>query len=126
MVKKYTSIGAIMAMLSVALGAFGAHLLEDHLTLDALAVYETAVQYQMFHAVGILIIASLYERLPSQQLALWAARLLLAGILVFSGSLYVLAMSGYKILGAVTPIGGVLFIGGWICLVLATRTKSNI
>jgi uncharacterized membrane protein YgdD (TMEM256/DUF423 family) len=123
--KRYIQIGAITAMLSVALGAFGAHLLEDRLTADALDIYDTAVQYQMFHAVGILIIALLLDRLPSQKLAIWAARLLLTGIVVFSGSLYVLAISGIKVLGAITPIGGVLFIAGWICLALAARPVNK-
>ena len=122
---KYTKIGALTAMLSVVLGAFGAHLLEDRLTSDAMDVYETAVQYHMFHAVGILLIALLMERLPSQKLAIWAARLLLVGIVLFSGSLYALALSGVKVLGAITPIGGVAFIAGWICMALAARTGNK-
>lgn len=122
---KYIQIGAFTAMLSVALGAFGAHLLEDRLTVDALETYHTAVQYQMFHSVGILIIALLLDRLPSQKLAIWAAKLLLTGIVIFSGSLYVLSLSGIKMLGAITPIGGVLFIAGWICLALAARSVEK-
>jgi len=118
---KYAKIGALAAMLSVALGAFGAHLLKDRLTEDALDVYQTGVQYQMFHAVGILLIALLIDRLPSQKLTVWAARLLTIGIVLFSGSLYALALSGVKVLGAITPLGGVAFIAGWICLALAAR-----
>jgi len=118
---KYTKIGALAAMLSVVLGAFGAHLLEDRLTADALDVYDTGVQYHMFHSVGILLIALLIDRLPSPKLAIWAARLHLIGIILFSGSLYVLAFSGVKILGAITPLGGVAFIAGWICIALAAR-----
>ncbi|MFC4600490.1 DUF423 domain-containing protein [Cohnella hongkongensis] len=118
---KYTKVGALAAMLSVALGAFGAHMLEDRLTADALDVYDTAVQYQMFHSVGILLVALLIDRLPSPRLAIWAGRLLVVGIVIFSGSLYALALSGVKMLGAITPIGGVAFIAGWICLALAAR-----
>jgi uncharacterized membrane protein YgdD (TMEM256/DUF423 family) len=118
---KYTKIGAFAAMLSVVFGAFGAHMLEDSLTADALDVYETAVQYHMFHSIGILLIALLMDRLPSQKLAVWAARLLLIGIVLFSGSLYALALSDEKILGAITPLGGVAFIAGWICMALAAR-----
>jgi uncharacterized membrane protein YgdD (TMEM256/DUF423 family) len=119
---KYTKIGAFTAMLAVILGAFGAHLLKDRLSVDTLDVYNTGVQYQMYHAIGILIIAVLIERLPSQKLAIWAARLLLIGIVLFSGSLYALALSGVKVMGAITPLGGIAFIAGWICLALAARS----
>jgi uncharacterized membrane protein YgdD (TMEM256/DUF423 family) len=119
---KYTKIGAFTAMLAVLLGAFGAHLLKDRLSVDTLDVYNTGVQYQMYHAIGILIIAVLIERLPSQKLAIWAARLLLIGIVLFSGSLYALALSGVKVMGAITPLGGIAFIAGWICLALAARS----
>jgi uncharacterized membrane protein YgdD (TMEM256/DUF423 family) len=121
---KYIKIGALTAMLSVVLGAFGAHLLENQLTADALDVYETGVQYHMFHAIGILLIALLIDRLPSRKLAIWAARLLLIGIVLFSGSLYALSLSGVKILGAITPLGGVAFIAGWIILALAARPAN--
>lgn len=122
---KYTRIGALNAMLSVVIGAFGAHLLEDRLSADALDVYDTAVQYHMFHAIGILLIALLLDRVPSQKFAIWAARLLVIGIILFSGSLYALALSGYDILGAITPLGGVAFIAGWICVVLSTRSSGK-
>jgi uncharacterized membrane protein YgdD (TMEM256/DUF423 family) len=122
---KYTKIGALAAMLSVVLGAFGAHLLEQRLTEDAMNVYQTAVHYHMYHAAGILLVAILMDRLPSRKAALWAARLLLIGIVLFSGSLYALALTGVKILGAVTPLGGVAFIAGWICLAWAARNVSK-
>ena len=123
---KYVKIGAFAAMLSVVFGAFGAHLLKDRLTPDDLAIYQTGVQYQMFHAIGILLIALLIDRLPSQKLASWAARLLIIGILLFSGSLYVLALSGIKVLGAITPLGGVAFIAGWICMALSARSVKKL
>lgn len=123
---KYTKIGAFSAMFSVILGAFGAHLLEDRLTSDALDVYDTAVQYHMYHSIGILLIALLMDKLSSQKLAVWAARMHLIGIVLFSGSLYALALSGIKVLGAITPLGGVSFIAGWICMALAARhTKKG-
>ncbi|KIL35609.1 membrane protein [Cohnella kolymensis] len=122
---KYTKIGAVAAMLSVVLGAFGAHMLKDWLTKDALEVYQTGVQYHMYHAIGILLVAALIDRLPSRKAAVWAARLLLLGIVLFSGSLYALALSGVKILGAVTPLGGVAFIAGWICLAFAARNVTK-
>lgn len=113
--------GAINAALSVALGAFGAHALKERLTEHYLAIWETAVQYQMFHALGLIVIGILMSTSlvgPISQLS-WAGYLLLAGIIIFSGSLYALSLSGIGILGAITPIGGVAFIAGWIFLIIA-------
>lgn len=121
---RYIPIGAVAAMLAVAIGAFGAHALEDTLSEHYMEVFETGVQYHMAHALGILLVGALFDRLPSAKLALWAGRLLTAGIVLFSGSLYVLAVSEIKALGAITPLGGVAFIAGWICLALASRRKS--
>ncbi|KAF4325387.1 hypothetical protein G195_000908 [Phytophthora kernoviae 00238/432] len=110
--------GAVLTMLSVAIGAFGAHMLKESIGADAIAVYETGVQYHMIHAIGLLIIGLTAGQLgPSTKLK-WAARLLFIGIIVFSGSLYVLSISGIKILGAITPIGGVAFIVGWLLLAM--------
>lgn len=121
---KYIAAGAVAALLAVAIGAFGAHMLEDRITAHELDIYQTGVQYHMFHALGILLIAALGDRLPSRKAALWAARLLLLGIVLFSGSLYALAVSGVTELGAVTPLGGVSFIAGWICLAFACRAPK--
>ncbi|MFD1929429.1 DUF423 domain-containing protein [Sporosarcina siberiensis] len=113
--------GAVNAAIAVAFGAFGAHALKDRLTEHYLAVWETAVQYQMFHAIGLILIGILMNSSilgPSTQLT-WAGYLILAGIIIFSGSLYVLSLSGIGILGAITPIGGVAFITGWIMLIIA-------
>jgi Uncharacterized small membrane protein len=121
---RYVKIGALAAMLSVALGAFGAHALKDELSSDMMDVYQTGVQYHMFHAIGLLLVALLIERLPRPKLALWSARLLLAGLVLFSGSLYALALSGVEALGAITPLGGVAFIAGWICLALSARSQK--
>jgi uncharacterized membrane protein YgdD (TMEM256/DUF423 family) len=122
---KYLKIGAFAAMLAVVFGAFGAHMLKDRLTPDELVIYQTGVQYQMFHAIGILLIALLIDRLPSQKLASWAARLLIIGIVLFSGSLYILALTGVKVLGAITPLGGVAFIAGWICMALSAGAAKK-
>lgn len=114
-------VGAVNAALAVALGAFGAHALKERLSERYLAIWETAVQYQMFHAVGLLVIGILMSSSlfgPSTSLT-WAGYLILAGIIIFSGSLYALSLSGISVLGAITPIGGVAFIIGWIMLIIA-------
>jgi uncharacterized membrane protein YgdD (TMEM256/DUF423 family) len=118
MQRKWMMLGAVLTMLSVAIGAFGAHMLKEKIGTDAIAVYETGVQYHMIHAIGLLIIGLTAGHLgPSTKLK-WAARLLFIGIIIFSGSLYVLSISGIKILGAITPIGGVAFIVGWLLLAI--------
>jgi uncharacterized membrane protein YgdD (TMEM256/DUF423 family) len=117
----YVRIGAVAALLSVAIGAFGAHILEGRIGEHELDIYRTGVQYHMFHACGILLIAALADKLASRRLAVWACRLLLIGIVLFSGSLYALALSGVTALGAITPLGGISFLAGWFCLALAAR-----
>jgi len=119
--------GAVNAAIAVALGAFGAHALKEKLSEHYLAIWETAVQYQMFHALALLVVGILMS--PSlfgsvTQLS-WAGYLILAGIIIFSGSLYVLSLTGIGILGAITPIGGVAFIAGWIMLIIAAIKFSN-
>ena len=119
--------GAVNAAIAVAFGAFGAHALKEKLSEHYLAIWETAVQYQMFHAIGLLAIGILMSSSlfgASPQLT-WAGYLLLAGIIIFSGSLYVLSLSGIGILGAITPIGGVAFIVGWIMLIIAAVKYTN-
>lgn len=114
--------GAVNAALSVMLGAFGAHALKEKLSERYLAIWETAVQYQMFHAVSLLVIGLLASKplFSGSSLLNWAGYLILGGIIVFSGSLYALSLSGIGLLGAITPVGGVLFITGWIMLIVAT------
>ncbi|KAF6657572.1 DUF423 domain-containing protein [Paenibacillus polymyxa] len=119
MQRRWIMVGSIMMMLAVAIGAFGAHIVKARIDADALAVYETAVKYHMIHAVGLLIIALAAGQWgPSTRLR-WAARLLFTGIILFSGSLYVLSLTGIRVLGAITPLGGVCFIAGWILLAWA-------
>ncbi|MCZ2260660.1 DUF423 domain-containing protein [Sporosarcina sp. G11-34] len=119
--------GAVNAAIAVMFGAFGAHALKEKLSEKYLAIWETAVQYQMFHALGLVLIGILMSSSllgPLTQLN-WAGYLLLAGIIIFSGSLYILSLSGIGILGAITPIGGVAFIAGWIMLIVAATKFAN-
>lgn len=108
-------IGALSACLAVAAGAFGAHALTGLVTPDRLAVWETAVRYHMYHALGLLVVAYLASQKAARpaQIAGW---LFVAGTILFSGSLYVLTLTGMRWLGAVTPLGGVLFLAGWLAL----------
>lgn len=115
--KVFIILGAINAFLAVALGAFGAHGLEGKVSDHYLDVWETAVQYQMFHAIGLFAIGILMQ-LTNASLLNTAGWLMLAGIIFFSGSLYVLAVSGVSVLGAITPIGGVLFLAAWVLVTI--------
>ncbi len=119
MVKKmnWSAAGAIALALGVMLGAFGAHGLRSRLDAYLMSVYEKAVFYHFIHALGILIVSLLPKAgVLGESAAAWVCGLLLAGILIFSGSLYALAITGYRGLGAITPIGGLSFIAGWILL----------
>lgn len=119
--KFFLIAGAVNALLSVAFGAFGAHMLEGRVADKYLDTWQTAVQYQMFHAIGLMVVALLMSSSligPLGSLS-WAGYLMLAGIIIFSGSLYVLSLTGISILGAITPIGGVAFIAGWVMLIVA-------
>lgn len=111
---------AVSMFLAVAAGAFGAHGLKEVLSEYAKGVYETAVRYQVYHALGMFIAAWLLDRHGAPQ-ASRAAMLFLCGTVVFSGSLYALSLTGVKAWGAVTPIGGLLFLAGWAFLFLAAR-----
>lgn len=116
--------GAINMLLAVAAGAFGAHVLKTLLSAEMLAVWHTAVTYQMAHALGLLLIAALLPRLDRTWLRR-AGIAMLAGILLFSGSLYALALSGIRLLGAITPIGGVAFLLGWAMLAWAAWRERD-
>jgi uncharacterized membrane protein YgdD (TMEM256/DUF423 family) len=116
----FFSLGAGSAFLSVAAGAFGAHALRGRLSPEYLAVFETAARYQMYHALGLLAVAWALSRWPGST-SQWAGWLFVAGTVLFSGSLYALALTGVRWLGAITPLGGVAFLGGWFCLALSAR-----
>lgn len=110
--------GAGSAFLAVAVGAFAAHALKATLPADLLATFEVGVRYQMYHALGLIGVGCLYGRYPSRLLAASGA-LFVLGTLLFSGSLYLLATSGVRALGMVTPFGGVAFLCGWACFMMA-------
>ncbi|HCP79498.1 MAG TPA: DUF423 domain-containing protein [Pusillimonas sp.] len=111
-------LGALMMLIGVGAGAFGAHGLKRVLSADMLAIWQTAVLYQLVHALGIILIAALSTRIGGT-LPGWSGLIMFAGIVLFSGSLYILASSGVKWLGAVTPLGGVAFIVAWALLMIA-------
>lgn len=119
--------GAINAFLAVAFGAFGAHALKEKLSEKYLAIWETAVQYQMYHAIGLIIIGILMSTniIGNVPQLSWAGYLMLAGIVLFSGSLYVLSLSGIGILGAITPIGGVAFLAAWVLVIVSAVKHMN-
>ncbi|THF83697.1 DUF423 domain-containing protein [Cohnella fermenti] len=121
MVRKYAMTGAAIALLAVIFGAFGAHMLKETLSEDDLKTFETGVRYQMYHGLGILLVALLADRFGSGKSMLWAGRLLLLGVILFSGSLYGLSLTGLAFFGPITPLGGVSLIAGWLCLILAIR-----
>jgi uncharacterized membrane protein YgdD (TMEM256/DUF423 family) len=117
--KLFIILGALNAFLSVALGAFGAHGLEGKLEPKYLETWKTGVTYQMFHATGILIVGVLLGKLPANALLSWSGWLMVIGIILFSGSLYVLSITKISILGAITPLGGVAFLAAWILMIVA-------
>ncbi|HVB38111.1 MAG TPA: DUF423 domain-containing protein [Vicinamibacterales bacterium] len=108
--------GSVLAGLGVALGAFGAHALKMRLSPEMLQVWETGVRYQMYHALALFAVAWAVARWPGAALPVAAGWLFVAGTILFSGSLYLLATSGVAWLGAVTPLGGLAFLAGWTCL----------
>lgn len=119
-------LGALSAMTAVAFGAFGAHSLKDVLSPELLAVYHTGVDYQFWHALGLIAIALLQLQSPPSRLLDWSGRLMFIGIVLFSGSLYCLTLLNLKWIGAITPIGGVCFLLSWVLLaVFAARKKPQ-
>lgn len=120
MAKIFLIIAGSLALLGVALGAFGAHALSSHFERfpDLQATYETAARYHIYHALGLFAVAWLVDKWPEQVLFTWAGWLIVAGVVIFCGSLYALALSNVRWLGAITPIGGVAFLSGWLCLIL--------
>ena len=116
--------GAVSGFFAVALGAFGAHGLKNKLPADLLAVYQTGVEYHFYHSLALLAVGILVYLLPANNALRWSGWCFAAGILVFSGSLYILSLTGVRWLGAITPIGGVAFLVGWATLAYAvTQVK---
>lgn len=115
-------LGAFSALVSVAAGAFGAHALRHRLTPEYQSVFETAARYQMYHALALLAAAWATSRWAGV-LPKWAGWCFAGGTILFSGSLYALALTGSRWLGAITPLGGVAFMVGWICLALSVNAR---
>ena len=107
-----------MALAAVALGAFSAHALKGRLSAEMLAVWHTGVEYHIYHALGLLAVGLVATQHPESALLKWSGWLMFTGILLFSGSLYALALSGERWLGAITPIGGIAFLAAWALLVV--------
>lgn len=116
MEKTFLLLASLLGALSVALGAFGAHGLDGRLSADLLNTYEIGVRYHVYHALALLGVVAVLIRWPEATAAVWAGWLFVVGIVIFSGSLYILALTGIRWLGAITPIGGVAFVVGWLCL----------
>lgn len=114
----FFAIGSLSAFIAVALGAFAAHALKGRMDAGMLATFEIGVRYQMYHALALLFVGLAYLKWPGTTLAA-AGWLFVAGTLIFSGSLYVLAVTGARWLGALTPIGGLALLAGWVCLAWA-------
>lgn len=115
----FAALAAASGLIAVALGAFGAHALKQRLPDDLMAVYQTAVQYQFWHTAALLAVALLMLHFPQQALLRWSGWAFVAGLLVFSGSLYLLALTGTRWLGAITPLGGLALLAGWALLLVA-------
>ena len=121
MTRIFLSIASILGSTSVILGAFASHGLKDKLSSQALSIWDTGNRYQMYHTLALVLIALLLSRFPNSTAFIVSGYAFIAGILIFSGSLYALSLSGIKVLGAITPIGGVLLISGWIALGIGAR-----
>lgn len=115
---KFLLLGALSALIGVGMGAFGAHGLKTVISPEMLAVYQTGVTYQMYHALGLIGVALINRQAPDSKLLHWAGRLMFTGILLFSGSLYLLVFLNLKWLGMITPIGGVCFLTAWLLITL--------
>jgi len=124
MARVFLVLGSINMLLAVALGAFGAHIVRDLITEHYYTIYQKAVDYHMIHGLGILMVGLFALKYPGK-LTQWSGWLLFTGIAIFSGSLYVLSLSGIDVIGAITPIGGVSFLIGWFLFALAAYKKVN-
>ncbi|HEY5391676.1 MAG TPA: DUF423 domain-containing protein [Hanamia sp.] len=126
--KGFIKTAAIFGALSVAIGAFAAHTLKGSISNYALEIFETAVKYQFYHVFGLLAVGILYSQFPTKTMK-WAGYLFIAGIILFSGSLYILTyvkaavLPGYNWVGAITPLGGLCFILGWIFIFVGLSKK---
>lgn len=126
--KKFIQIAAVIGAVTVALGAFGAHALKQILPPASLATFETAVRYQFYHVIALLLTGIVYKEFSNKYVQ-WSGRLFITGIILFSGSLYLLTYLaatdtiGYRGVGAITPLGGLCFISGWALLAIGIKSK---
>jgi uncharacterized membrane protein YgdD (TMEM256/DUF423 family) len=116
--RRFLFIGAALGFLGVAIGAFGAHGLRGRLSPEMLAVFEIGVRYQMYHVFALLFVAAAIGRTPRTRVLDISGYAFLAGVIIFSGSLYALALTATPLFGAITPIGGLAFLIGWACLAI--------
>jgi len=129
--KTFLSLGALFGGIAVALGAFGVHGLKGIVSPDVVSVFQTGVQYQMYHTLALLVIALVYDRLPNKWIK-WSGYLFSSGILFFSGSLYLItALKAEErsipvLIGVITPIGGLLFILGWLSFLIGAFKKNDL
>jgi uncharacterized membrane protein YgdD (TMEM256/DUF423 family) len=115
MTKTFILLGSLFSFIGIALGAFAAHALKDKLSTDLFAIWEVGVRYHMYHALGLLAVAWVTTQFPEANVSI-SGWLFVCGIVIFSGSLYALSLSGMRWLGAITPIGGLCFLAGWLWL----------
>ncbi len=124
MERLFILIGAILGFLGVAGGAFGSHALKNRLSADLLQVFEVAVRYQMYHALALVLTGFILTRFHSQALS-WAGWFFAAGVVIFSGTLYLLTLTGQRWLGAITPIGGTALLVGWLLVAWGVATAAQ-
>ncbi len=125
MTKFLLASGGVLATLAVLFGAFGAHAMEDRLSTEMIEIFNTGARYHFYHALGLLILGVASHFLPDTGWLRWSGYLMLAGVIIFSGSLYALALSDVRWLGAITPIGGTALIISWALFVVAVFQKSG-
>lgn len=121
----FALLGPISAMLAVCAGAFGTHGLRARLDERLLNIFQTAVEYHFYHAIGLTLVALALQQRPQSRLLQWSGSMMFAGILLFSGSLYILALTDTRWLGMITPFGGLLFITSWILLALGLYQQEQ-
>jgi len=122
--KAFLIAGSIIMALAVAFGAFGAHVVRDMLTPERFEVYQTAVEYQFYHGLGLLLAGVISIHIPGSAWLKWSGLMFIGGVLIFSGSLYLLTLSDTGWLGAITPAGGFAFIAGWVFLAIAVTKEK--
>ena len=120
MTKFFLFLGSVNMFLVVILGAFGAHGLKERLSPEMMAIYQTGIQYHFYHAIGLLIVGILSFFLQMSSLIQWSGLMMLTGIIIFSGSLYLLSITEVRWLGAITPVGGTVFVAAWFLLAVAS------